>query len=453
MIEIPAAFLLISPFVSMRKIGAWLQILLQVLIILTGSYNFFNLLTIALCMPCMIGEESSADERKAKQLSVGHRLQVLACATFLAWACKEMFVLENGQNAVGLRLTTSSQDCDVLLEWAIPLALVATLVFAAVTGVRGIAKKNANRFTVAVHTLVCCACISIAAVPFLSLSNTHQPTFWGVRWDINRSKTWNTFRRHSSRVSHGYGLFRRMTGVGHQQHQSDEPVGWAGLPPSIVARPEIILEARIDDSEEWRELDFRWKPGRVDKRPRQAAPHQPRFDWRMWFAALGTVQRNPWLVSFVHKILLGCPAVLDLLDEPELAAGTQRITSVRANLHEYDFTRLGTKWARRIPGAHIVNASSDQVWSRKLVGQYFPPLEVGNQSLLDFLTHAGYDPSGCSTTEDRCKGGGSLKRQLCRVAVNIQEWDPLVLPMLALTTCCVLEFLRSRSNHMKLKSD
>jgi hypothetical protein len=128
-----------------------------------------------------------------------------------------------------------------------------------------------------------------------------------------------------------------MTGVGPTDPKQ---LGWAGQPPSIVARPEIIFDARIDNSEEWRELNFRWKPGNVNVLPIQVAPHQPRFDWRMWFAALGSVNHNHWLVSFTHKILKGCETVLNLLDEPDLASGKNKITQVRANLYHYDFTRL-----------------------------------------------------------------------------------------------------------------
>ena len=53
LIEIVLPFLLLLPFRDMRIIGAKLQIVLQVLIILTGNYNFFNLLTIILCLPAM----------------------------------------------------------------------------------------------------------------------------------------------------------------------------------------------------------------------------------------------------------------------------------------------------------------------------------------------------------------------------------------------------------------
>jgi hypothetical protein len=52
-IEIPMSFLLIAPSSTIRQFGAAWQIALQILILLTGNYNFFNLLTIVLCLPCL----------------------------------------------------------------------------------------------------------------------------------------------------------------------------------------------------------------------------------------------------------------------------------------------------------------------------------------------------------------------------------------------------------------
>ena len=53
-IEIPGAImLLLTPFPIMVQIGVVLQIFLQVVIILTGNYNFFNILTITLCLVCL----------------------------------------------------------------------------------------------------------------------------------------------------------------------------------------------------------------------------------------------------------------------------------------------------------------------------------------------------------------------------------------------------------------
>ena len=34
-----------------------------------------------------------------------------------------------------------------------------------------------------------------------------------------------------------------------------------------------------------------------------SAPHQPRLDWQMWFAALGNYQHNPWFLNLVYRLL------------------------------------------------------------------------------------------------------------------------------------------------------
>ena len=51
LVEIPFTFLLILPFQFTRQVGAILQALLQIFILFTGNYNFFNLLTLVLLIP------------------------------------------------------------------------------------------------------------------------------------------------------------------------------------------------------------------------------------------------------------------------------------------------------------------------------------------------------------------------------------------------------------------
>lgn len=175
----------------------------------------------------------------------------------------------------------------------------------------------------------------------------------------------------------------------------------------------------------------------------------------MWFAALGNIQHNAWLVSFVDKILEGCQTVLeDLLDEPEIAAG-EAITRVRANLYHYDFTRLDTEWARRIPGTKIVDGPH-QVWTRNLVSQYLPPLEPNNPSLNTFLQQAGYGPSICVDDKDRCADVGHVAQVPCRVASSLRRWNRKSwLSSMVFLLCCVFECLdfsrRKRPKHEKTK--
>jgi hypothetical protein len=139
----------------------------------------------------------------------------------------------------------------------------------------------------------------------------------------------------SWRLTGSYGLFASMT------HR----------------RPEIVLEGS-EDGRTWRPYPMRWKPGDVGRRPRFVAPHQPRLDWQMWFAALGDWRRSPWLVEVERRLLDAEPSVLALFAADPFEG--RRPRAVRAMLYEYEFTDLQ---AWRETGAW---------WKRRPVGPYSP---------------------------------------------------------------------------------
>jgi len=131
-------------------------------------------------------------------------------------------------------------------------------------------------------------------------------------------------------LTNAYGLFAVMT---KQRH-------------------EIVLEGSAD-GENWQAYEFRWKPGDPAARPRFCQPHQPRLDWQMWFAALGSYRHNPWLIALMDRLLEGSQPVLDLLGENPFP---QRPPSyVRAVIYEYRFNTIpgaraeGTWWHRSAP--------------------------------------------------------------------------------------------------------
>lgn len=68
-----------------------------------------------------------------------------------------------------------------------------------------------------------------------------------------------------------------------------------------------------------------------------AAPHQPRLDWQMWFAALGSYQHNPWFVHLVYKLLHGENDVLDLMASKQPFKTPPHY--VRAILYKYHYTK------------------------------------------------------------------------------------------------------------------
>jgi len=124
-----------------------------------------------------------------------------------------------------------------------------------------------------------------------------------------------------------------------------------------TTRAEIIVEGSAD-GENWRAYEFPYKPGDPMRMPPFVAPHQPRLDWQMWFAALGTYQQNRWFVNFMVRLLEGEPRVVRLLSYNPFPNAPP--SYVRARLFQYHFTRFGERgW-----------------WRREERGMYFPPVSI-----------------------------------------------------------------------------
>lgn len=141
------------------------------------------------------------------------------------------------------------------------------------------------------------------------------------------------------RIINTYGLFAVMT----------------------TSREEIVLEGS-NDGVTWQEYEFPYKPGDVERRPPWVEPHQPRLDWQMWFAALGSYRNNPWVLRLMGRLLEGEPEVLRLLAKNPFPDRPPKY--VRALLYEYRFT---TPEERQQTGAW---------WVRNPRGLYVPPVSL-----------------------------------------------------------------------------
>lgn len=144
------------------------------------------------------------------------------------------------------------------------------------------------------------------------------------------------------RVMNHYGLFAVMT----------------------TSRPEIIVEGS-DDGLAWLPYEFKWKPGDLKRAPAFVAPHQPRLDWQMWFAALGYYEEHPFFMQFLNQLLRGSPQVLALLQHNPFPEAPPRY--VRALVYDYHFS---DRDARRSRGVW---------WRREFKGSYCPVVSLSHE--------------------------------------------------------------------------
>jgi hypothetical protein len=267
-IELTLPFLIFTPR-RLRRIACAGLAILQIAILLTGNYCFFNLLTLLLCLVLL-------DDKQLKSLVLARwRHHDLACESTTIerrhrWPIQALFPL------TGIVLAVSVVQLTGMFHLRFPWPR-----------------------------------------PVLSLYAWLAPL-----------RTFNS-----------YGLFAIMT----------------------TQRPEIIIEGSTDGVS-WQAYEFKYKPGDPKQRPRFVQPHQPRLDWQMWFAALGTYRENTWLINFCVRLLQGSREVQSLLSGNPFPNASPRY--IRAMVYEYHFTSWPT---RRKTGAW---------WQRELKGQYLPVLAL-----------------------------------------------------------------------------
>ena len=140
------------------------------------------------------------------------------------------------------------------------------------------------------------------------------------------------------RIANRYGLFAVMT----------------------RGRYEIEFQGS-NDGQNWVPYRFRYKPQELNEAPRVYAPYQPRFDWNLWFASLGSWRDYPIVASTEVLLLSNDKNVLDLFaGNPFPQEPPQQ---VRALIWQYWFTSMAEK------------RTTGMWWRRELLGHYAPTLE------------------------------------------------------------------------------
>jgi Lipase maturation factor len=140
------------------------------------------------------------------------------------------------------------------------------------------------------------------------------------------------------RIANRYGLFAVMT----------------------RGRYEIEFQGS-NDGQTWVAYHFRYKPQDPAEAPGIYAPYQPRFEWNLWFASLGSWRDNLIVPSTEERLLAGAPDVVALFASNPFPGSPPK--EVRAVLWRYWFTNLAEKRA------------TGMWWKRQVMGLYAPVLE------------------------------------------------------------------------------
>jgi hypothetical protein len=142
------------------------------------------------------------------------------------------------------------------------------------------------------------------------------------------------------RIANRYGLFAVMT----------------------RGRYEIEFQGS-QDGQNWQPYPFRYKPQDPSQPPGIYAPYQPRFDWNLWFASLGSWREYPIVINTEVRLLSTDPDVLTLFAGNPFPQEPPR--QVRAVLWQYWFTtateksKTGLWWRREFRGLYAPTLTRD----------------------------------------------------------------------------------------------
>lgn len=294
-IELLAPFFMLGTRVP-RMIAGLAIIFLQLCIILTGNYGFFNVLTICLCILLF-------DDAVFRTLLPARWSQLLPSSLTppaLSWKQRAPKLLLMGIVLPGLLLLTVWKEAQRFDRWAYTKPKPAS----SIPGFNWYHKVN-RAVAYPVKKV-------FQALSLRKASATTRKMYYQIskfRW-VNR-----------------YGLFAVMT----------------------KTRPEIIIEGSLD-GQNWKPYVFKWKPGDPKRAPGIAGPHMPRLDWQMWFAALSP-RPQQWMANFCIQLLKGSPPVLALLGKNPFPEDPPKY--VRAILYQYKFatpnerSQEGAWWSRK----------------------------------------------------------------------------------------------------------
>uniref|UniRef100_A0A8C1M5G5 Lipase maturation factor n=2 Tax=Cyprinus carpio TaxID=7962 RepID=A0A8C1M5G5_CYPCA len=434
-IEIAVPFMFFSPIRRHRLAAFYMQVLIQVFIILSGNYNFFNILTITLCMSLLDDQHVNFWLRRYMPKTESTSLQtlcswlavVLEIGTYALlgyWSVRYFDLQVDWENkSISSRTAFTYFEFNGFLKtvtvpsiWIGVLSLTWEVISAMFkcACVRGVLWRLWNTIQWAVMAAATVSMFAISLVPYTYIEYDAHSNLWpGIRTAFEATDRYQ--------LVSSYGLFRRMTGVG--------------------GRPEVVIEGSMDRNT-WTEIEFMYKPGNVSAAPPVVAPHQPRLDWQMWFAALGPHTQSPWFSSLLHRLLQGKRDVIRLIqtDESQYPFSKQPPAYLRAHRYKYWFSKP------KEDGSY-----PQRWWRRVYVEEFYPMVHLGDSYLEQMLDQHGLKDKA----PPRRSSNAWLPQLLRHVGKHAREMPtPLLLWTLfsSAATVCLLNSLRSLARHHQHES-
>ncbi|XP_071955396.1 lipase maturation factor 2-like [Antedon mediterranea] len=363
-IEIVLPFLFFSPIRNLRIFSALMQIKLMTLIFLTGNYNFFNILTVVLTISLLDDKFFSKEQHKKTKIVKNELTRILSlCVSsvvYIAILYASIYYFDVKINSTNFSIKSRINFTEAtffkwlkgIMPFTIHLAVVSLIseivaaLYRCIIHEKSLVAKIWSTIQCVLISAVAIYMFTISLVPHTAVENTARNNLWPVVSEWHQKTDY-------LQITNSYGLFRRMTGVG--------------------GRPEIIIEGSNHEFKGWKAYEFHYKPGNLSVAPPFVAPHQPRLDWQMWFASLGSYNYNPWFLNLVYRLLQGKPEVMNLIGQSPFPDKPPKY--IRAKRYTYHYTPY--------------NSSKKDWWTRENEEEYLPIVHLEMKQFTDILTQTG----------------------------------------------------------------
>jgi len=142
-------------------------------------------------------------------------------------------------------------------------------------------------------------------------------------------------------------------------------------------RHELVIEGTSDQiitpDTTWKEYELKAKPTSINRSLPFIAPYQPRIDWQIWFAAMSTPDRQPWLIHLVWKLLHNDPIAISLIFSNPFPDNPPNF--IRIEFYKYELNK----------------PFSEQVWNRTHLGTWLNPLSKDTIGFKEIIKANNWD--------------------------------------------------------------
>jgi len=356
--EIILPFFFFIPIRRVRITAFVFEMFLQIAIVLTGNFNFLNLLLVTLLVS-LLDDQFFIKSKKFKSIPTIKIISFILNFVIygaLTYAIVCLFNVKFNGQIIESKIGFNKEQYDTALRQAILFASYAGLLSLVLTILKSLVVVAQEYSGVATTLFGYLTTVFYGAIALLLFVGSTVPMQ-------------SLHKATNSSVEKDYRLiYNRL----HKLHAVNDYVIFTKMPETRV---EIIFEGANSVEGPWNEISFLYKPGNLNHSLPFVAPYSPRLDWQLYFVAQARAEKEPFFLSLVHRLLEGRSEVKQLLSPNNNSPPKY----IKTTLYTYKYTPADT--------------TGNSWWTRTKLDDFTPVYSKDSPGLVEFLKARNLIPS------------------------------------------------------------